>query len=144
MKNLLILFVFLSSNQQCNQQGELRLLKATSQFWSGGAAGFRGTYYNLYINMAMNADYIFDSLWVDGKRLEVGIKNTKSTDTLSLVANDRLGIRMPGTDINPVQSVEAKFPVESSAEGLMGYFYKGVRKYLPVPAFQKLKPVAYP
>jgi len=140
----MLLFLMLSSNQQCNQSGQLNLLKATSQSWSGGAAGFRGTYYNIYLGMAVNADYKFDSLWVDGKRIAIGIKNTKSTDTLTLSANDQMGVRMPGTNVDPSKSVEAKFPIASNAEGVLGYFYKGTRKYFPVSTFQKLKALAYP
>ncbi|HYV90429.1 MAG TPA: hypothetical protein VE978_01545 [Chitinophagales bacterium] len=144
MKTIMLLFVLLSSNQQCNQSGQLKLLKATSQSWSGGAAATRGVYYNIYLGMALNADYIFDSLWVDGKRLPIGIKPAKATDTLTLLANDRMGVRMPGTDIDPSKSVEANSPVATDAEGVLGYFYKGNRKYLAIPTFQKLKPLAYP
>lgn len=144
MKIILILLVLLSANQQCNQSGELPLLKATSQSWSGGAAATRGTYYNIYFDKVVNPDYTFDSLWVNGKRLSIGIKPAKSNDTLALIANDKMGIRMPGTEVDPSKSVEAKFPVETNAEGLLGYFYKGNRKYFPIPAFQKLKPLFYP
>ena len=137
-------FVLLSTPQQCNQKGDLQLVKATLQSWSGGAAATRGTYYNIYFNMASNPDYTFDSLWVNGKRLSINIKPTKASDTLVLFANDRIGIRIPGTDVDPSKSVEAKFPIATNAEGLLGYFYKGTRKYFPIPAFQKLKPLAYP
>jgi hypothetical protein len=140
----MLLFVLLSTNQQCNQSEQLKLLKATSQSWSGGAAGFRGTYYNIYFEMAVKTDYTFDSLWVDGKRLPIGIKPSKANDTLTLLANDKMGVRMPGTDVDPSKSVEDKFPIPSNAEGVLGYFYKGTRKYLAIPSFEKLKPLAYP
>ena len=92
----------------------------------------------------MNSDYTFDSLWVDGKRLPAELNRKKTSDTLILLANDREGAGMPGTDIDPMKSVEAKFPVDIKAEALLGYFNKGTRGYLPIPTFQKLKPLAYP
>ena len=92
----------------------------------------------------MNSNYSFDSLWVDGKRLSVELNRKKTSDTLILLANDRMGVRMPGTDIDPMKSVEAKFPVDTKDEALLGYFNKGIRGYLAIPTFEKLKPLAYP
>ena len=104
----------------------------------------RGTYYTIYVGMTMNPDYAFDSLWVSGKRLPVEIKRSASIDTLTLFANEQSGARMPGTDVDPSKSTEAKPPVTSKGAALVGYFYKGQRKYASVPAFEKLKALAYP
>jgi hypothetical protein len=144
MKSILMLLVLLTPNQQCNKNGELNFLKATSQSWSGGAAGMRGTYYTIYLDMIISEDYKFDSLWTNGKRLPVEIRRANSADTLTLFANDRMGVRMPGSDVDPSKSVEAKFPVKINAEGVLGYFYKGARRYFPITVFEKLKPLAYP
>ena len=143
MKYIMMLLL-LTSNQQCSKDGELNFLKATSQSWSGGAAGFRGTYYRIYFNLPMDTDYKFDSLWVDGKRLPVESGHTKANDTLTVFANEQMGVRMPGTDVDPIKPIEAKFPVDIKAEALLGYFDKGNRKYFPIPSFIKLKPLAYP
>lgn len=49
MKNILMLLVLLTSEKTCGQQEQLPLLKATSQAWSGGAAGSgRGTNYEIF------------------------------------------------------------------------------------------------
>ncbi len=144
MKHLLVLFVMLSSNQQCNDEGQLNIKRATSQSWSGGAAATRGTYYHLYLAMTMNADYKFDSLWVNDHRVAVEVmRGNSSNDSVHLYANDRLGIQMPGSSYDPSKSAEANFPVASNAEGLLGYYYKGTRKYYPVAAFEKLEAIAY-
>jgi hypothetical protein len=144
MKSILLLLLVVSSTPQCNKDGELPLIKATSQSWSGGAAAMRGTYYNIYLRMTMNPEYIFDSLWVNGKRLPVEILRSNAADTLTIHANEQSGARKPGTNIDPSKSAEATPPIQIKGEGILGYFYKGKRMYTAIPSFDKLKPLAYP
>ncbi len=144
MKNLVLLFILLSADKQCTNQGQIPLIRATSQTWSGGAAAMRGTYYHIYIGLQMSPDYKFDSLWVNNHRVAVEVmRGSAPADSMELYANDKMGIRIPGSDSDPSASPEAKFPIASSAEGLLGYYYKGVRKYFPINSFIRLKPVAY-
>ncbi len=141
----MLLFVFLSTQQKCNQTNELPFIKATSQSWSGGAAAMRGTYYNIYFAMQKSEEIKFDSLWVDGKRLQLAVmRETESGDTLRLFANDKTGLRNPLNDSEPDKPGQVGFPVEITAEALVGYFLNGKRIYFPVKTFTRLKPLAYP
>ena len=145
MKYFLLLFILLSAQENCNQKSDLPYLFATSQDWSGGAAGTHGTYYKVYFLMKETSDYTFDSLWTNGRSIPAeAIKSSTPSDTLMILANDYRGIRgKPGAE-QMSNSVEGSFPVEMKAEGLLGYFYKGERRYFPIAAWEKLKPIAYP
>ncbi|MCY7409016.1 MAG: hypothetical protein LH473_01990 [Chitinophagales bacterium] len=145
MKYLMLLFVFLSAQQKCNQTNELPFIKATSQSWSGGAAAMRGTYYNIYFAMPKSEEIKFDSLWVDNKRLALAVmRESDLGDTLRLFVNDKTGLRNPIDGNEPDKPTQVGFPVESTAEALVGYFLNGKRIYFPVITFTRLKPLAYP
>jgi len=66
-----------------------------------------------------------------------------SEDTLVLFSNDYVGIRNPKTR-EQIGATQAPFPIQTSPEGVLRYFYKGERKYFAVTSFEKLKPLAYP
>ncbi|MFI5135914.1 MAG: hypothetical protein ACHQD9_08685 [Chitinophagales bacterium] len=145
MKILMSLFIFLSVQKDCNQKTDLHFINATSQNWSGGAAGSHGTYYKIYFLMKENPDYKFDSLWVDGRRFTVNVmKSPMPTDTMMLLVNDSRGMRNPETHEELLNSVEAKSPIETSTIGVLGYFFQGQRKYFSVPEWKKLKALTYP
>lgn len=144
MKLIFVLLLVLAVQKECNQSASITFIDATSQNWNGGAAATRGTYYKIYFQMTDTVGYRFDSLWVNNKRLPVSfIKGISSNDTLLLMANDYLGIRNPMNQQDVVNSVEAPFPFETNAAGLVGYFLKGERKYLPVAQWRQLKPLYY-
>jgi hypothetical protein len=144
MKELLILLVLLTSEKECNQKSDLSFIKATSQNWTGGPAATRGTYYKIYFLMKGTTDYTFDSLWVNDKRIPVSIIKSKTpADTLLVIANDNQGFRAPGTQTEMTSSVPAKFPIDVKAEGVLGYHYKGEKKYFPIPQWNVLKPITY-
>ena len=144
---LLLLLVFLAVQKACNEKTAVPFIKATSQNWAGGAAATRGTYYKIYFLRSQMDDLQFDSLWVDEKRLPVReIKSNIPSDTLLVMANDYQGLLNPVNPINQVEmsnSVPAKFPIETEAAGLLGYFYKDKRGYFPIAQWTVLKPVAY-
>jgi hypothetical protein len=148
MKYLLISLIFLASEKSCDSQNQLPFVKATSQNWSGGAAGSgHGTYYNIYLAMDISPDFTFDSLWVNNKRLAVSLKpNQLPNDTLVLSSNDMSGMIRNPNDLNKSQEeIQAiPFPVEGKAAGVLGYLYKGERKYLIIESWIKLKPIYYP
>ena len=145
MKPLLLFLILLASEKECNQKNELPFLMATSQNWSGGAAGYHGTYYKIYFIMKESADYQFDSLWTDEKRIPaVMMKNKTASDTLMIMANDQQGIYDPVNQREVTNSVPSKFPIDTKAQGVLGYFYKGERKYFQVQEWKTLKALAYP
>jgi len=145
MKLALSIFILLSVQKECNQASDLHFINATSQDWSGGAAGSHGSYYKIYFLMKENPDFKFDSLWVEGRRFAVNVmKSPKTTDTLMLLVNDSRGMLDPTTRKEVLNSVEAKPPIENKGGGTLGYFYQGQRKYFSIPEWKKLKPLAYP
>src|SRR5215217_5104096 len=125
MKYLLLFSVLLSAQKECNTKGDLRFIRATSQNWSGGAAATHGTYYKIYFLKQETIDLQFDSLWVNDKRLPVSqIKSNTLTDTILIMANDYQGIRNPMNQTDISNSVPSKFPIETNAAGVLGYFTK--------------------
>ena len=69
MKSIMICILLLSAGKGCEQDQQLPLSGATSQAWSGGAAGSgRGINYIIYLDMKNTSDYTFDSLWVQEKK----------------------------------------------------------------------------
>jgi hypothetical protein len=144
MKPLFFLLLIIAVQKQCTQSETITLLDATSQAWMGGPAATHGTYYKIYFQIRDTTGYLFDSLWVNGKRLPVSfIRGRSPNDTLLLMANDHAGIRNPVTGQEVSNAVQAPFPAEMQASGLAGYFFKGERKYVPVPQWRQLKPVYY-
>ena len=52
-------------------------------------------------------------------------------------------MRNPETQ-EQIESTAAKLPINTNAEAVLGYSYKGERKYFAIPSFQKLKSLTYP
>jgi hypothetical protein len=150
MKILLFVLIVVTNSNSCDQSLTLPVIKATSQQWSGGAAGSgRGVYYTIYLGKISQADFVFDSLWVDGKRLPVAIKpNLSGSDTLVLSSTDFSGVVRKPIDVNGnPQTEEIKpvpFPISTTSEGVLGYLYKGERKYLTIDSWTRLKALFYP
>lgn len=148
MKNILMLLVLLSTEKSCDQQQALPLLTATSQAWSGGAAGSgRGTNYEITVGIHVATDYTFDSLWVNERRVKVEVNQRKSNgDSLVLSATDMAqsirnmqDLENQSGEVSPIP-----FPLAVTAEGVLGYYYKGKRQYLTIQSWTKLKPIYYP
>ncbi len=148
MKSFLILIVFISATKGCEKEQPLPLTAATSQAWSGGAAGSgRGINYTIYLNMKSSADYAFDSLWVQDKRLPVAVDvRLSSGDTLVLTATDMTQSIRNIDDLNNAdrEILPVPFPVNAEAAGILGYHYQGKQAYLLIKSWTKLKPLYYP
>ena len=148
LKILLVMALLLSAGKGCNPSAQLPVAKATSQAWSGGAAGSgRGINYAIYIPVKWTEDYTFDSLWVKEKRLPIDLDKRLSVgDTIVLTATDLTqSIRNIG-DIDTFQD-EVKpvpLPVSGSAEAVLGYHFKGEQHYLLIESWTVLKPLYYP
>jgi hypothetical protein len=89
MKFILLLVFTIVTEKGCPQQDNLIILKATSQNYSGGAAGSGyGTYYKIYLPKT-DTTFSFDSLWVNEKRIKVEIvKKESGGDTTVIYARD--------------------------------------------------------
>lgn len=148
MKSIMICILLLSTGKGCEQDQQLPLSGATSQAWSGGAAGSgRGINYIIYLNMKNTSDYTFDSLWVQEKRLPVAIDERRSAgDTLVLTVTDMTQSIRNIDDMNNASKevLPVPFPVKADVAGILGYHYKGKQKYLLIGSWTKLKPLYYP
>lgn len=148
MKSIMICILLLSAGKGCEQDHQLPLSGATSQAWSGGAAGSgRGINYIIYLNMKNTSDYTFDSLWVQEKRLPVAIDERRSAgDTLVLTVTDMTQNIRNIDDMNNASKevLPVPFPVKADVAGILGYHYKGKQKYLLIGSWTKLKPLYYP
>ena len=148
MKSIMICILLLSAGKGCEQDHQLPLSGATSQAWSGGAAGSgRGINYIIYLNMKNTSDYTFDSLWVQEKRLPVAIDERRSAgDTLVLTVTDMTQNIRNIDDMNNASKevLPVPFPVKADVAGILGYHYKGKQKYLLIGSWTKLKSLYYP
>ena len=147
MRILFFLFILLSADKSCTQTTSIPFIKATSQAYSGGAAGSGyGTYYTIYLKLPSNTEIRFDSLWVGERRLPVSIKEKESVnDTLVLFANDFRMHHFPNDNRKlPEDPAPVAYPIKSNAQGILGYIYNGKRQYFPVETWIKLKAIAYP
>ena len=87
-----LLFVYLLAIlfETCDQTLPTAVIHATSQSWSGGAAGSgHGTNYYIYLRGGDVVNFEFDSLWVNNKRLVAEIRTKESnSDTTIVYAGD--------------------------------------------------------
>jgi hypothetical protein len=146
MKYILLLLL-ISAQQTCEKklgQG-LPVIKATSQRWTGGAAGSgHGTYYRIYLHMNPAEQITFDSLWVNNYRIPVEYKSNESfNDTMVLAAEEFYkGIMLEQQGATDYMSKDS-FPIHTEAEGVLGYIFNGNRYYFAIQSFEKRKPIAY-
>lgn len=145
IKAIFFLTVLIAGEQTCNQPLHPEISKTTSQMWIGGIAGSGyGTYYRIYLPTKNAANYVFDSLWVNEKRIAVISAANSTGDTLVLTANDHIsGVAEQQSSDHLTDTIKIAFPVKIDAAGLLGSFYKGKRMYYPVKEWTVLKPLYY-
>lgn len=148
MKYLLIFLTLLTAKKCAHHSAETPLFyKATLQNWSGGVEGSgNGTYFNFYLNIPKKTNIVFDSVWVSHRRVPVQIfDNMKSGDTSVVHAEifNKPIIKEDGT-LSEAEYTEVSFPIETTAQAVLGYFIDGKRVYLSIDQFVRLQPLAYP
>lgn len=148
MKSILLLMVLIATEKSCSKQDQLPLLKATSQAWSGGAAGSgRGTNYEIWLQVKDMKEYTFDSLWVQDKRLPVEVNERRSNaDSLLVTSTDMTQMIRNIQDFEKAGQVvpAIPLPIPVTAAAVLGYHYKGKQGFLMIPEWIKLKPIYYP
>jgi hypothetical protein len=120
----------------------VQLVKATTQKWSGGAAG-AGFGYNhtIYLLAKDKKNIRPDSLWINSYRLEAKVDEGSSKgDTLVVIV----------TEYHSTINKEAQKALQPAAkpkgvtgDAVLGYFVNGKRMYLSIQELKKLKDLNY-
>lgn len=134
----------------------IKLIKATSQKWAGGARGSgTGTYYNfVFISQMPSSQMKIDEVWI-GQKYFAAIQsaspifntpNFKAEDSVFIKVNDII----PG-EINrnmysqdSVKKFNTPPPMQYNGVALIGYLENNVRRYLVVNSFKELPRLNYP
>ncbi len=158
MKKLISIFILFQlatgTTAKCKVQ-ILRLTRATSQRFVGGAAGSpSGTYYKVYFVTSKNSKKIvIDQLWVGDDYYEVSaFLEKKSGASPDFGAGDSISISATrfvqnSTQLNNQEESKAlpkkNKPYNYSGAALVGYKYGNKRKYLEIEKFELLKRAEY-
>ena len=145
MIRTLFLLLTLSAANTCDHAALPNVYLATSQSWSGGAAGSgHGTRFLIYLNANECKGIAFDSLWVNMKRLPANVLTSRN-DTLIVEAENFVrGILPEGYPNDQPETAPVEFPVSSSGSGLLGGMVKRDRIYVSIPYWKILPHLAYP
>jgi hypothetical protein len=146
MKKLLIVLWCLYFSATCKQgiSTDLIFIKATSQGWSGGAAGSgHGINYNFYF-IVKTPSIKCDSVWVDGYVLPVEQSIKLNTDTLRLGAQAYYhGSIVPKADRTLAPKKESP-PIATKGAAIVSYTSGKSEKYVIVPNVNRLRAQDYP
>jgi len=154
MKAISLLFSILFITTACAQ--EFEIIEATTQKWAGGRMETgHGVYYNIVLIAKKKSQKLsFDKFWVDSIFFSIkaykhsGNKNIEkfsSGDTLYINVRSRFNsIKNDENTYIIKKSVKEMPPFELKGTALLGYTYKGKRKYKNIEVFKELKPVYYP
>ena len=133
---------------------KVKLIDATSQEWYGGQyESGRGTDYVFTIRAGGGSDkLVIDQLWLEEDFYEVSaVKNRAKRSDLTFQKNDTIYIQagkklLPDANGNMLKVAGKKMdpPREFSGTALLGYTWKGKRKYLEVAELKVLEKIIYP
>ncbi len=152
IKYLLILLTVTQASK-CNrtsdksQTNEIKFHYGTSQTWVGGNMGSgKGTNYHLYIS-PVDSTFQFDSVWVNGYRLEVK-RNTELSTNDTLVLNAAAffpgsGPKAPEGNYARKNPDEAPPPCCADAKVVIRYFLNGNKIFISTGELRPLKGIYY-
>ena len=133
---------------------KIKVVDATSQQWAGGRyeSGF-GTDYKITFITKKKSDKIkIDELWVGDDFFEVhAVKDLahrsdhsfSRKDTIYITAGVKFKPDGHGKDVK-VKGLTKPAPRELNGEALIGYTYRGKRKYIRIEKFRVLEKIIYP
>ena len=134
--------------------GRIKVTEATSQEWVGGLqeSGY-GTDYQLIIEAKAGSEQLhIEELWADDLHMKVRIiANPANFKDQSFKKGDRLVVKAgwthrPGPDeralLHSADSLAR--PVDFKGEGLLGYTWRGEKRYARIAVFKKLEKIIYP
>ena len=133
---------------------KLRFVDSTSQEWVGGIyeAG-KGTNYKITLLAKASAEKLqVEDLWIGDDYFKVqAIKNLARKSDLSFAKRDTIyvvsSINFKPTEdgkMEQVKLLKKDPPVEMTGVALLGYSWKGKKKYMNIASFRKLKKLIYP
>lgn len=134
--------------------GRIKVTEATSQEWVGGLqeSGY-GTDYQMIIKAKAGSEqFQIDELWVGDLHMKVRViaDPAKPMDRTfkkgaRLVVKAGMTLR-PGPDEKGqlLSADSLARPVDFRGEGLLGYTWKGEKRYAEIDVFKKLERIIYP
>lgn len=146
-----VLGLFCCTARLSEDKHPFKVLQATSQEWVAGArGGGRGTTYTIQIHITSASSILFDSIWINNKRLKIDIKKggnlqqpttLKENDTLTLLASDYAGRTTPGRkqeEKDPAATGSVPAPISYSGAALLGYSVADTKRYYVLAHMQSL------
>ena len=141
-----IIFIFFGAR--------VKLVDATSQKWYGGQYETgRGTDYVFTLKARGGSDkLVLDELWLEEDFYEISaVKNLAKRSDLSFEKRDTIYVRV-GKKYKPdstgkmvkVSGKSVEPPRNFSGAALLGYTWKGKRKYLEIAELRILEEIIYP
>jgi hypothetical protein len=136
---------------------EFEIIETTAQKWAGGQEQTgHGVLYTITLKTKKNSQkLILDKLWVGSDFFTIkpykhtgneNVENFNDGDTLFTNARSRIApSRLVDDEKDIKQYIEKeKPPFNYKGIALIGYIYKGKRKFKSIEAFIELKPVYHP
>lgn len=133
---------------------KVKVLEATSQEWAGGRqeSGF-GTRYVIHLQAKRSSDKLeIDQIWIGENYFD--IKELRSPQYKKLSSFSRgdtltvnVGVKYQVLDNGKTQQIDgtSKEPPKAfSGAALLGYRFKGKRKYIEIETFKQLEKIIYP
>ncbi|NOZ45497.1 MAG: hypothetical protein GXO79_01820 [Chlorobi bacterium] len=133
---------------------DFKVIDATSQKWVGGIPGSgKGTNYVIKVISFKNNKYLhINQVWIGDEYYNVkALKNPALINETSFEKNDTLYIKihkyirtnMLGEVVKPKATEESKVPIKYDGAALIGYTYRGKKKYKEIKTFKELKFIPY-
>lgn len=133
---------------------KFKLVEASSQEWAGGRyeTGF-GTYYKMTLITRGGSEKLqVEDLWIGDSFFEVkALKNPANKSDLIFAKRDTVYVKW-SLNFKPdkegvskqVVGAQKEPPFEFNGEALLGYTWKGKKKFFEIKDFRKLEKIIYP
>jgi len=134
--------------------GRIKVAESTSQEWVGGLqqSGY-GTYYLSTVTVKGHSDKMkIDELWIGNLKLPArAVTDLKNRNSTTFRKGDRVYVR---AEVNwkpeargglvRTTGIQTDKPYDYQGQGLIGYTYKGKRRYAEIDRFIPLEKIIYP
>lgn len=133
---------------------KVKLLDSTSQEWAGGRyeSGYGTNFKISLIAKGSNEKLQIDELWVGDRYFKVqALKSLAYRNDSIFAKGDTVYVRssikyIPGENgvMKEVNKLQKESPFEFSGDALLGYTWKGKKKFLVIKNIRKLEKIIYP
>lgn len=139
----LIILLLSCKTKVTRQEVQPTLLDAKKEVMVSPANGDRTFVYAVTLSCSSPEKIKVDSLWVGGERLKL---NSLENKVCSYYANlfvpnrkeEQLKIDLKGSAINE-KDEKIAFPIASSANAILSFYWGSKRKFIEVPQFESIK-----